>query len=66
MPTYNHVFSVCFSVSGSQDPNGEDITNEAFYLALRLRCEDLYRNGEFQEAVAGPCDTYEESPDVHP
>jgi hypothetical protein len=57
---YNHAFTVAFSVSGSQDPNGEDITDEAFYLALRQRCEDLYRHGEFKEAVGAPWDTYEE------
>jgi hypothetical protein len=60
MKTYNHAFTVAFSVSGSTHPEGEDITDAQFYQALRARAEDLYLHGEFQEAVGAPYDTYEE------
>lgn len=53
MKTYNHAFTVAFSVSGLTHPHGEDIADDQFYRALRARAEDLHRHGEFKEAVAG-------------
>lgn len=62
MTTYNHVFSVAFSIPGSTHPEGEDVTPERLKAALLKRIADLDAHDEWLEAVGGPDDTYEEDP----
>jgi hypothetical protein len=58
--TYNHAFTLAFSVSKSSDPTGANITAEQLAESLRTRIADLLANGEMLEAVGLPFDTYEE------
>ena len=58
MLTYDHAFSVAFSVC-SADPDGEDLTAEDFTQALLHRILDLNANDEWDEAVGAPFDTFE-------
>lgn len=58
--SYNHMFSVAFTVAGSNDPAGEDITAGQFYKAMLKRALDLLNNNEFSEAVGEPIDTFKE------
>lgn len=58
--TYNHAFTIAFSVPGSKCPDGEDVTAEQMAAALQLRIKDLMANNEMLEAVGAPFDTFEE------
>lgn len=58
--TYNHAFTIAFSVPGSKCPDGEDVTAEQMAAALQLRIKDLMANNEMLEAVGAPYDTYKE------
>ena len=60
MKTYNHAFTLAFSVGGSIHPNGEDVTAAQFEAALTRRMRDLTENDEWSEAVGFPDDTYVE------
>ena len=59
--TYNHAFSVAFSVPGSRDPNGEDVTGQELAAALLRRVADLLESNQMNEACGAPWDTYEEN-----
>ena len=59
-PTYNHAFTIAFSVPGSKCPDGEDVTAEQMAAALQLRIKDLMANDEMLEAVGAPFDTFKE------
>jgi hypothetical protein len=60
--TYNHTFTLAFSVSGCTDPEGEGITAEEYRSALEKRMDDLDSEGDlvWEEALGAPEDTYEE------
>lgn len=60
--TYNHAFSLCFSVSRSRCPEGSDVTAEQLRRSLDSRVADLDSEGNLAwlEAVGAPEDTYEE------
>lgn len=58
--TYNHAFTLAFSVSGSNDPEGLDITAEQFYTAIIKRAKSLLANDEMLEAIGAPFDSYAE------
>jgi hypothetical protein len=60
MKTYNHAFTIAFSVGGSTHPEGEDVTQEQLAIAILKRIADLVNNNELVEAVGLPFDTYEE------
>ena len=60
MTTYNHMFSVAFTVAGSDDKTGETVTITALRSALLRRIIDLDTHQEWTEAVGVPLDTYEE------
>lgn len=60
MKTYNHAFSLGFSVAGSTDPEGEDITSAQFAAAVCRRIAELVEEEEWGEAVGAPFDSYEE------
>lgn len=64
MKTYNHAFSLGFSVSGSTDPEGEKITSAEFRAAIEARMDDLDSSGDLEwvEAIGQPNDTHEEQP----
>lgn len=59
-PTYNHAFTIAFTVAGSKSEDGEDVTAEQMAAALQQRIKDLMANNEMLEAVGAPFDTYEE------
>jgi hypothetical protein len=61
MKTYNHAYSIAFSVSNSTHPEGEDLTQEQLVSAILKRVADLIDNNEMLEAVGLPFDTYEEN-----
>lgn len=65
MVTYNHAFTLAFEVSGSTDPEGEDVTVEDFRKAIMRRMANLDSAGEFEwkEAIGAPYDTYDEEND---
>lgn len=58
--TYDHAFTVGFSVAGSADESGEDVTAEQMRDALRARINSLMDNKEMLEAVGAPFDTFAE------
>jgi len=60
--TWNHAFSIAFSISGSTDPKGNDINSGKFRAAITKRMNELDSSGqlEWEEAVGAPFDTYEE------
>ena len=58
--TYNHAYTIAFSVRGSTDPQGEDLTQEQIAAAIHKRVGDLLKNNEMLEAIGLPCDSYEE------
>lgn len=58
--TYNHAFTLAFSVSGSTDAEGLDITAEQFYAAIIKRAQALLANDEMLEAIGAPFDSYVE------
>lgn len=55
---FDHAFSVAFSVI-SDDERGENISSLQFANALQKRIHDLCLNGEWDEAVGAPFDTFE-------
>lgn len=61
-PTYNHAFTIAFELSGSTDPDGDDVTAEDLRSALLKRIEDLDSAGDFDwlEAAGAPYDSYKE------
>lgn len=59
--TYDHAFTIAFSVQGSTHPEGEDLTRDQYRAALMKRINELYREDAFGEAVGLPFDTFEES-----
>lgn len=58
--TYNHAFTIAFTVAGSKAEDGEDVTAEQMAAALQKRINDLMANNEMLEAVGAPFDTFEE------
>jgi len=62
---YNHMFSINFTVKGSTDYYGGDITPEQFRAAINKRMDDLDSEGElaWDEGIGLPLDTYEEHDD---
>lgn len=58
MPRYNHAYTVAFSLN-SDHPDGEDVTPEMLRVALLRRIIQLDEDGEWEEAVGAPYDTYE-------
>jgi hypothetical protein len=62
LPTYNHMFTLAFEVSGSTSEGGEDVTAQQLFFALRNRMDRLNEGGanDWLEAVGAPDDTHEE------
>jgi hypothetical protein len=62
MKTYNHAFTIGFSVAGSTDPKGLNLTMQEYRSALLKRMDDLDAEGveAWHSAVDEPFDTYEE------
>lgn len=61
MKTYNHLFSLGFSVSGSTRPNAEDVTPRQFRAAVIKRLDQIGSDkDEWFEAVGEPSDSYVE------
>lgn len=58
MKTYNHAFTIAFTVI-SDHPEGEDITPQQFRHAILDRLASLVED-ELLEAVGPPYDTSEE------
>lgn len=57
--TYNHAFTLGFSIGGSTHSTGEDITGQDIRHKLIKRLEGM-SNEEILENVGAPFDTYEE------
>ncbi|MBI6727453.1 hypothetical protein YA0089_27940 [Pseudomonas viridiflava] len=55
--TYSHVFSLCFSVGGSIDKEGQDLSPQQLHDAIVKRAALLLANDEIQEAVGLPQDS---------
>lgn len=67
MNTYNHLFSLGFSVSGSTHPDGEDVTPAQFRAAVDKRLKQLGLNEkEWSEAVGPADDSYVEDVEDEP
>lgn len=49
--TYNHAYTIAFSVSGSRCEDGEDVTAQQMADALKLRVDDLMAKGHLLHAV---------------
>ncbi len=60
MTEYNHAYSLGFSLEGSFDPNGRDVTEEMLRAAILKRIKDLDQEGPyaFINACDAPWDTY--------
>jgi len=60
--TYNHAYTIAFELSGSTDPDGDDVTAEQLREALMRRIENLDSAGDLEwlEAAGAPYDSYEE------
>lgn len=56
--TYNHAFSLAYSVQHSTHPQGEDVTVEQHVRAITTRLQELFDNNELLEAVGVPEETY--------
>lgn len=56
MTEYNHAYSLGFSLEGSFDEKGEDVTEEMLRSALIKRIEELDKEGEGSHAFANACD----------
>lgn len=62
MNTYNHIFSLGFSVSGSVHPKGEDVTPAQFRAGVDKRLKQLgLDEKEWSEAVGPAEDSYVET-----
>ena len=59
LPTYNHAFTIAFSISGSKSVEGEDVKPSQIREAILTRLAGL-DDEELMEAVGMPFDTYEE------
>lgn len=63
MKTYNHLFSLGFTVSGSTHPDAEDVTPSQFRSAVIKRLDQIGADkDEWFEAVGEPSDSYVEEP----
>lgn len=63
MKTYNHLFSLAFTVSGSTHPDAEDVTPSQFRAAVIKRLDQIGADkDEWFEAVGEPSDSYVEEP----
>jgi hypothetical protein len=60
-PTYNHAYTIAFSIPNSTHQYGEDVTTKQILSALLRRITDLIDTDSIEEAVGAPYDTYEES-----
>lgn len=68
-PSYNHAFTLAFEVSGSKDPEGNDITGLEYARSLLFRIGELAKDESVWEGALGaPFDTFEELPgdDIRP
>ena len=61
MATYNHAFTIAFSIGGSKDKTGGNITEKEFTIALLKRIAVLNEDNEMIEAIGMPFDTYLEA-----
>lgn len=60
-PTYNHSYSLYFSVGGSTCPDGSDVTPEMLKAAVLKRIEALDDSvPDWLDAVGDPTDSYKE------
>lgn len=59
MTTYNHAYTIAFSVGGSTAPAGEDVSPTTLREAVLRRLAAL-DDDELEEAVGAPYDSYEE------
>jgi len=57
MTTYNHAFTIAFSIE-SKHPEGDDITPQQYRLGILARLAAL-PDDELFEAIGLPFDTYE-------
>jgi len=57
-PVYNHAFTLAFQLK-SNDPDGEDVTEQMLRAALLKRLDELDEHEQWDEAVGAPFDTYE-------
>jgi len=62
MKTYNHAYTLGFSLGGSTDPDGEDVTPDQLKAALERRMAELAEHDAWKESIGCPFDTYEEQP----
>jgi len=64
--TYNHAYTIAFELSGSTDPDGDDVTAEQLREALIRRIEKLDSTGDLEwlEAAGAPWGSYEEKTDA--
>lgn len=60
--TYNHALSVTFSIGGSTDPQGKDLTATQLISALRKRVDELSNASDLEilDAIMPPYDSYSE------
>jgi hypothetical protein len=56
--TYNHAYTIAFSVSGSRCEDGEDVTAQQMADALKLRVDDLIAKGHLLHAVGSAYDSF--------
>jgi hypothetical protein len=59
--TYNHMFTVAFTVAKSPDETGEQVPPDSLRAGLLKRIADLDANNEWEEACGKACDTYEDT-----
>lgn len=52
--TLSHVFALCFSVGGSTDKEGQDVSPQQLHDAIVKRAALLLANNEIKEAVGLP------------
>lgn len=62
MPVYNHAFTLAFQLK-SNDPDGEDVTEQMLREALLKRVAEMDENGLWEESVGAPFDSYLDSTD---
>lgn len=62
MTTYNHMYTIAFSIGDSNHPKGEDLTANDYRAALLRRINSIDSEGDsaWEEALGYPDDTYEE------
>lgn len=61
LPEFNHAYSVGFSLEGSFNEGGEDVTEEMLRTALIKRIKELDNEGKYaySNACDRPWDSYE-------